>query len=489
MRVFKTTYRDRKGKTREASKWYCEWTDHLNTVRRLPGFTSKAATEELGRNLERLTGYAKATGGQTDPKLADWLRGLSAGHKTSLVRIGLLAPERAALAKPLSGHVDDFEAMLKSRASSAVHVQVVTGRVRAIVDGCGFTHVGDVSGSKVIGFIESLRADKLDGKGGIVKRGIGAQTSTFYIGALKQFFRWMVKDRRAAENPVAHLERWNVRTDRRHDRRPLSPQDVRKLLRAAEGGGVVFGVPGPARAMFYRLAVETGLRSGELRSLTRASLHLGDAPTVTVKAAYAKNRREDTLPLRPETAAVLNTFLGTLAPAAPLFKLPHPSTMIDMLRADLKTAGIPYELDGKYADLHALRHTCGSWLAAAGVHPKVIQRVLRHSTITLTMDKYTHAFKGDEAAAIAKLPDLTAQPEAAQATGTGGPTVLADCLALLGGPEASGVGARGRLGGGRVQPGILKNAGKVARFADETRIHPRGFEPLTLGSEDRCSIR
>ena len=36
----------------------------------------------------------------------------------------------------------------------------------------------------------------------------------------------------------------------------------------------------------------------------------------------------------------------------------------------------------------------------------VIQWIMRHSTITLAMDRYTHAFRGDEAAAIAKLPGL-----------------------------------------------------------------------------------
>ena len=80
--------------------------------------------------------------------------------------------------------------------------------------------------------------------------------------------------------------------------------------------------------------------------------------------------------------------------------------------------GIPYRVDGKVADFHALRHTCGTWLAAAGTHPKVIQRVIRHSTITLTMDGYTHLFKGDEAAAVATLPDLSS-PDAASTSATG----------------------------------------------------------------------
>jgi len=34
---------------------------------------------------------------------------------------------------------------------------------------------------------------------------------------------------------------------------------------------------------------------------------------------------------------------------------------------------------------------------AANVHPKIIQQVMRHSTIKLTMNRYTHVFAGDEA--------------------------------------------------------------------------------------------
>jgi integrase len=56
------------------------------------------------------------------------------------------------------------------------------------------------------------------------------------------------------------------------------------------------GMSGIDRAMLYRLAVETGLRAGELRSLTRASFVLAGEPCVTIAAAYTKNRRQDTVP-------------------------------------------------------------------------------------------------------------------------------------------------------------------------------------------------
>jgi len=66
--------------------------------------------------------------------------------------------------------------------------------------------------------------------------------------------------------------------------------------------------------------------------------------------------------------------------------------------------------EGEVLDFHALRHTCGAWLAMTGAHPKVVQTVMRHSTITLTMDTYGHLFPGQEADAINRLPDMLAEP-------------------------------------------------------------------------------
>ena len=36
-----------------------------------------------------------------------------------------------------------------------------------------------------------------------------------------------------------------------------------------------------------------------------------------------------------------------------------------------------------------LRHTCATLLLAQGVHPKVVQEILGHSQISLTMDTYS----------------------------------------------------------------------------------------------------
>jgi integrase len=50
--------------------------------------------------------------------------------------------------------------------------------------------------------------------------------------------------------------------------------------------------------------------------------------------------------------------------------------------------------------VHDLRHTCATMLLSQGVHPKVVQEMLGHSQISLTMDTYSHVLPTmqDEAA-------------------------------------------------------------------------------------------
>ena len=106
--------------------------------------------------------------------------------------------------------------------------------------------------------------------------------------------------------------------------------------------------------------------------------------------------------------------------AKPVFPL-RKDKAANMLRVDLKTAGIPYcDEAGRVVDFHALRHTHISMLAQAGVSPKVIQALARHSTITLTMDRYAHAEILNQRNALSVLPDFGShcQPKAMLATGT-----------------------------------------------------------------------
>ena len=478
MRVFKTTYRDRQGVTQESSKWYVEFRDHAETIRRLPAFTSKQASEAFGQNLEKLISYHRATGGLTDPVLQQWLSQIPQSTRERLVEIGLLDGERAAVSKPLSKHLDDFAESLKSKGSTARHVELVKSRASKVIEGCGFQHYSSISASKVLSHINCLRQ---------AKNGISAQTFNFYLQAIKQFCRWMVKDRRAIENPLLHLQGLNVRTDRRHDRRAMSLEELTLLLEIATDGPVRFNVSGQERALLYRLAVETGLRAGELRSLSPASFRLsGSEPTVTVAAAYCKNRRESTLPLRPDTVEMLVAHLKRRQADDCAFAVPPRQHVAKMIRADLDAARAKWVKEAKNdeererreksdflaytnhakrkADFHALRHTFISNLAAGGVHPKIAQTLARHSTFALTMERYSHSDHDKELAAMRALPNLPKPApkslKAPENTGDSASSVLAFCLAQN--------GTSGEISG---DSGRLNEEDKTAsQAADETQL-------------------
>ena len=146
-RLFKATYRDRKGRSRESSKWYAEFRDHNETIRRMPTFTSKAAAGEFARNVEKLVGFHRASGGQMDPDLGPWLETLPTAIKAKLVEIGLLDGRRVAIAKTLRDHLDDFAASLKAKGDTSEQVKLLTGRVQRIIDDCTFSFWSDLSAS------------------------------------------------------------------------------------------------------------------------------------------------------------------------------------------------------------------------------------------------------------------------------------------------------------------------------------------------------
>ena len=101
---------------------------------------------------------------------------------------------------------------------------------------------------------------------------------------------------------------------------------------------------GRARAMLYRVAMETGLRRKELRALTPASFQLeGDELTVAVDAGRSKNRTATLLPIRDELATELRQWFQT-AEFGPSDALRPDLTnhTAKMLKADLEACGIAY---------------------------------------------------------------------------------------------------------------------------------------------------
>ena len=328
--------------------------------------------------------------------------------------------------RALADHVTDWTAALIAKGVTSEHADKSGYRVKRIITDCKMERMSDVTAAAVQSFLSECRKD-LPGKDGEPSRpGLSPASSNHYLRAMKGFCRWLVREGRARDNPMAHAPLMNEKTDRRHERRALSAAELVRLIDTTRTAPAWRGIDGQDRAILYRTATETGLRLAELGSLTVGSFAVaGDPPTVTVAAAYSKRRREDVLPIRRELAAALSTYFAGKLPGATAFRTPlHGCDAVRMLRADLKLADIAYRDDaGRVADFHALRHTFITALARGGVHPKIAQALARHSTITLTMDRYSHTVLGELSDGLEALPNLghVAQEAVASADGTHGP--------------------------------------------------------------------
>ena len=77
----------------------------------------------------------------------------------------------------------------------------------------------------------------------------------------------------------------------------------------------------------------------------------------------------------------------------------EPGNMTRMFALRARRAGL------RVIPLRNTRHTCSSLLVALKVHPKVAQRILRHSQIAMTMEVYAEASEEEVRAAIGQLSD------------------------------------------------------------------------------------
>jgi len=187
----------------------------------------------------------------------------------------------------------------------------------------------------------------------------------------------------------------------------------------------------------YKTLVLTGLRKGELASLTVGQLDF-DAPVAhaILNAADEKNRQGSSIPLRADLVTELSSWLAErlgelqeqarrrgepipvrLPASTPLFHIPTGLTRI--FDRDLAVAGIPKRDErNRVVDIHALRVTFGTHLCAAGVPLRTAQALMRHSKPELTANVYTDPKLLNVAGAIDALPALALPPEAAAPSAT-----------------------------------------------------------------------
>jgi len=494
MRLCKAHFTDRDGTRKKSRRWYVEFRDHRDRVPRVAAFEDKRASLAFADKLQQLVS-CRIAGAGSDPELTRWLETLPKRILQRFGTLGLLDASRVACTKPVHEHLDDYERALKDSGATAAYVQKTVNRIRKVLDETGVTFLSELSATAVAGCLAGLREKgrpEVVSDGQTKRRGLGAKSSNHYLAAMKGFCGWLVKERRATENPLSHLSGLNAKADRRHIRRALEVDELRRLLAAARSGPVRCEMDGESRYWLYRLGAESGLRSNELRSLTRASFELdATRPTVTIDAANAKNGKAATLPLRPETGTELRAFLGNKLPTAPVFRMPRPEKVVIVLRGDLDAAGIPYaDATGRVADFHSLRVTFATLLLQSGVDLRTAKELMRHATVNMTADVYACTFRESLDNAVRKLPSLAGCGlEQLRATGTD-ENVLPECLPFscaqpLNGVRgdatdaATGDDSQATKKTGTYDAPLRTSAHENAGCLQPAKPPPRGFEPLS----------
>ena len=188
--------------------------------------------------------------------------------------------------------------------------------------------------------------------------------------------------------------------------RPLDAEQAKQLLEAARGNRL---------EALYVLAVTAGLRIGELLGLKwedvdldaeilhvrRTKSQAKTGPTfVTPKNGKGRNirlTRRAVEALRSHKAAQNaerlklgdlwednNLVFCTTAGKALNFR----NVARGSFKPLLKKAGLP---DIRF---HDLRHTCATLLLSCGHHPKLVQELLGHASVAMTLDRYSHVMPG-----------------------------------------------------------------------------------------------
>lgn len=263
----------------------------------------------------------------------------------------------------------------------------------------------------------------------------GYAVSTLYVskGILSGMFRQLLKNDILEKNPVQFVE--FPRQPRKKARRVLSEEEQMIFLEYAKGSDY---------EEVYLLALATGMRIGEICALRWSDIDFTNQ-ILTVNGtlkqfkdtgffidtpkSLASRRIVPLLPsickmLKRRKRAQVGTVMGkyTIKEKWQDLVFLHPGEGYEPMRKRT----IAYDMDAiverinmdrkekyknkrrrpelfEHVSPHALRHTFATRALENGIPPKVVQEILGHSSITITMDLYTHVLDKTKSEEILKL--------------------------------------------------------------------------------------
>ena len=214
---------------------------------------------------------------------------------------------------------------------------------------------------------------------------LSSRTSARFLSCVRGFYRYLVRENRISENPVALVE--NPKLSRPLPK-SLSESDVEALLAAPD----LIDPIGLRDKTMLEVLYACGLRVTELVELTMPQINLRQ----NVLRVMGKGSKERLIPMGEEAAAWLARYLREARPVL-LNNMPD-EVVFPSSRAQPMTrqtfwyrikhwaavAGIKKELSP-----HTLRHAFATHLLNHGADLRVVQLLLGHSDLSTTQI-YTH---------------------------------------------------------------------------------------------------
>ncbi len=289
---------------------------------------------------------------------------------------------------------------------------------RHIIPGIGGVRLSRLTPAHLQGLLAALEQDQV---------GPATRQVVFRVlhRALKQAAVWGMVPRNACETVARpRVPRPTMRT--------FDAAQVRQLLAAAKGDRL---------EALYVMAVSTGMRQGELLGLQWEDIDLGHGAVqirhqlqdvagklALVEPKTSRSRRRVDLPalavvallehrerMRRQGRSIGEGYVFTDTEGGPIRKSNlrrrsfEPLLELQALREELRKEGVAEDALPKPLPrirFHDLRHTAATLHLASGTHPKVVQEMLGHSTISMTLDTYSHTVPSMQKEAAATMDRL-----------------------------------------------------------------------------------
>jgi integrase len=237
-------------------------------------------------------------------------------------------------------------------------------------------------------------------------KGLAWTTVSKIRGLANRIYRIGLRYGLVESNPVEHTE---SRCKSDYKAIIVTPPQTFTILEKLSGN--------PLHCALVITIAATGLRSSEALSLRWFDI-LWDEGEIRISKRWAKGKDGEpktaasngTVPLHPILTEYLKQWHARTAYGKPgdfVFpsiaregKVPiWPSTFIaDYLRPAAKAAGVRVA-DGQRLGLHNFRHSLATFLATTKTHPKVVQGLLRHADLKITLGLYTQEDSDEKQAA------------------------------------------------------------------------------------------